>query len=74
MEFVYIQVNETQVCICTGHFKHHYGGSFKKIYFLMDIYHKESQSCAVLPLFAQGGRGMTSLVIGYRTTIKSVIS
>ena len=28
MKFVYAQVNVTQACICTGHFKHHYGGSF----------------------------------------------
>ena len=23
-----MQVNGTQACICTGHFKHHYDGSF----------------------------------------------
>ena len=34
MEFVYVQVNGTQACICIGHFKHHYGSSARRFIFL----------------------------------------
>ena len=56
--------------MCTGHFKHHYGGSARRFIFLwiyIYIYEmgppmsekqvKESQSRAASPLFAQVGVG-----------------
>ena len=66
MEFVYVQVNETHACIYKT-FKHHLVVVLEVLFHNEIIYEmgppmlekqvKESQSCVVLPFFAQAGVG-----------------
>ena len=62
------QVNGTQACICIGHFKYQYGGSFTSYIMIMNLFIemgppmlesqvKESQSNAAPPILAQEGVG-----------------